>query len=271
MNRKFGYRPSNGNFNNVDVKPFSQSPIAQSVGGSTNGYIIPENLPCFDQLSLSSCTANAVAIGYAILQYLNDPGSVQYLSRLFLYYNSRMYISETNKDEGSYVHLVLEGLKKLGGCRETDWQYLEGQVYTQPNIISYKEANDNKIDNYYNISSTGQDRVNDIITAINANHPVIFGTSVAQSFINYNGYSDNAFDIPAEPIVGGHAITITGYRTNQYTGKKEFLIKNSWGLYYGTINPTNNRRGYVWVSSDYITWDETNDIFVMTKADNLLV
>lgn len=223
-------------------------------------HIIPEYTPISNQGAVGSCVGNAVADSFEILKGLEDRSKVEQVSRLFIYYNARVYTQETNKDAGSHIVHALDSMTKLGVCRESVWPYDPSKVLVQPTLEAYREGNDNTFAHFYQITSSGTERLNDIEAAIRANHPVIFGTRVGSEFQSFNG--DRVLTIPVDDI-GGHAMVITGVRTTS-DGKKEFYIRNSWGDHWGN-------GGHAWFSSDYITWDKTHELFVPTRMIDFLV
>ena len=225
---------------------------------SFDEYIIPEHTYISNQLTLSSCVANASCDALEILQGLRDPLNVKQLSRLFIYWNSRLAHQATGLDEGTYIHFAMKSLETLGVCEESTWEYKTDKVFAQPNILAYKEANDNMISAFYQITSFDQQRLNEIELAIRANHPVVFGTQVDKNFAaNILAPVTNK---PTSNIAGGHAMIITGVRRSP---NLQFYIRNSWG-------PTWGNNGHAWLSDEYIAWDETQDIFVGTIGVDLL-
>ncbi len=266
-----GYRQSTGN---IGVESFNAkiTQFSAMVSPQYDIHIIPEFTPISNQGLLNSCVGNAVADCFEILKGLEDPAQVQQISRLFLYYDARNYTGETNVDNGCYIHNALNSLTKLGACREIMWEYNINNVFVQPPLEAYREASDNTISSFFQITATGADRINQIELAIRANHPVIFGTRVSSEFQNYNNGTDKVFSIPTDDV-GGHAMIIVGVRTNA-AGQKEFYVRNSWGNTFGLqgVNAIGqSESGHCWVSADYMAWAQTNDIFVATRMPNLLV
>lgn len=259
-----GYRPSAIEINckKLSVKAATFEKMAADTNTT---HIIPEYTPISNQLSLSSCVGNACGDALELLKGIENPNKVEQISRLFIYYNARNIIRETDKDEGCYIHDALNSLKTLGTCRETIWKYDINEVFTKPSIESYREGNDNTITEFYQINSSSAQRLKDIEVALRANHPVIFGSQVGSEFVNYDAGRDGGnkvFGVPSDDV-GGHAILITGIRTNK-DNQKEFLIRNSWGPFFGV-------NGHCWFSADYITWNKTDDLFVPTRMPDFVL
>lgn len=217
---------------------------------------LKEFTPISNQLTLGSCVANATCDALEILQGYKDENSVKQLSRLFVYFNSRNYHKETKVDKGTYIRYAFSSLKKLGVCSESTWKYDTNKVFSQPNLQSYREGNDNKISNYYSITSTGDDRNQDICTAILNDHPVVFGTHVDSSFLENNRY---IYDTPSVSK-GAHAMIIVGYRKNP---ELEFKVRNSWGSGWGD-------NGHTWMTANYMKSSYSSDFWVPTLMPNLV-
>jgi len=267
-NFKSGYRPFTGTFQCDEFK-CGQVNLTKYASASSR-HIIPEFTPISNQLSSSSCVGNAVIDLLEILKGLENPNKVKQLSRLFTYWNARNYIGQTGVDAGCYIPHAVDSIYKIGVCQESTWQFSMNNVLKQPTIESFKEASDNRINQFYSIKTTGSQRILDIEAAIKANHPVVFGVQVGSEFLGYNG-SDKVFD-PPTTSVGGHAMIITGVRTND-AGKREFYIRNSWGSNWGMSEPETASlgKGHAWFSEAYIDTIYAGDCFVATLMPDLLV
>lgn len=80
--------------------------------------------PIVDQLTLGSCTANAIASGLREFLELNyDHGSLITLSRLWLYWQERNTEGTVNEDSGASIRDGMTVLQKLGCAPETDFPY----------------------------------------------------------------------------------------------------------------------------------------------------
>lgn len=244
------------------VETFVTGSNLHQMGSSTdpNLHMIKENTPISDQGPLNSCVANATADAFEIIKGLQNPNNVKQISRLFIYWNARLYDKSTDKDEGSIIMYAMDSLSQYGVCEETTWQYDPNKVFAQPNILAYKEGDDNtlKIDNFYKIRTMGGYRSQDIETAIRANHPVVFGTAINQDFANFNG-GDEAFQEPTN-YIGRHAMVVVGVRRNP---NLEFCIRNSWSTNWGNS-------GHAWLTAQYLESHYTEDIYVPTLMPDLL-
>ena len=206
--------------------------------------------PVEDQGHLGSCVANATVGSLEFLQIRNGL-PLNDLSRLFIYYNARLMHQDQDVDEGSYIRLAMGTLSSLGTCSESKWPYDVTKVFVRPSWGSYREAFVNKIGSYYRITD-GAGRDDQIVEALKAQHPVVFGTVVDQEFMNYKG---GVMPMPKSTRVnaGGHAMLICGFDRNRQC----WLVRNSWSKYWG-------EGGYCWIPWAYFDASPTNDLWVPT-------
>ena len=246
-------------YSNKDYLFSDAKPGFIKLAANANTFIINEKTSISNQSHSNSCVANATADALEILQGLNGT-TVDQMSRLFIYWNSRVYTSDTDKDEGTYIRNAFDSLTTLGTCREETWAFDLNKIYVQPNLFAYKEANDNKINAFYRINGTGTSRADMVEMAVLSSHPVVFGTAVSQAFCNF--YGEGIWSPPTS-IVGNHAMIITGVRNN-HRGR-EFLIRNSWGNWGDSEFP-----GHAWLSESYITSPLSDDFWVPTLMESLI-
>lgn len=205
--------------------------------------------PVEHQSAAGSCVGNGVVGALEFLQIRNGK-PYQDLSRLFVYYNSRLMHKSQEKDEGTYIHLAFGTLSSLGTCSEEKWPYDLTKLFIRPSWGSYREAYPNKIDSYYSIGGTGQTRIDFIKRALRAQHVVVFGMIVDQAYMNYTG---GRVDMPQKTRVnsGGHCQVIVGYDDNTQC----WIVRNSWGTGWGD-------KGYAYVPYAYLDASDANDFWV---------
>lgn len=267
--KRFGYKPSNGDYGDVEVKNFRQSLSLKqaAIVNSADRYVInTDKVPTKDQGSLSACAAFATTTALEIVKSNNYPASIfEPLSPLFTYYNARVVDKNVGIDDGSYIHNNFYSLQNLGTCSLSMWKTDPKRVFDTPSILAYKQANDNTLSTFRKIYSSDDDRLYDIEAAIRGDLPVVWGTAVSQKFAEYRG-DDIVFNPPSKAdTIGLHATVIVGVRNNG--GKKEFMLLNSWGNWGKTVN---GKPGFAWVSSDYILDSRSSDFFVGEAMTDLL-
>ena len=192
--------------------------------------------PVEDQLHLGSCAGQAVVGAYELLLNKLYPNKFVDLSRLFVYYNARLIENTIDEDTGVYLRDAIKALKQYGVCSEQQWPYIIENYKVTPNINSYDDARHRTIKEYRRITN-----LNQMLDAINADCPVVFGTHVYDSFENLN-MGDTVLPMPQETenILGAHAMCMVGYDRP----KRLLLARNSFG-----VNWCMN--GYCWIPFDY--------------------
>jgi C1A family cysteine protease len=210
-----------------------------------------------NQLNASSCAGNSTADSVEILNAVEGRPRVE-LSRLFVYNLARSMMDidqdgcgDINYDDGTYIRLAFSVLSKFGICEESDWPYdLRRNLYRLPSIIAMRRATGHRIHSYYRITAKGEERCDEIIKALRARHPVVFGTTIADDFSKLR--TEGPVSHPTKNLNGGHAMVCVGYLRG-----KGFIIKNSWGRTWGSD-------GFCIFTPDYMSWSKTRDIWVPT-------
>lgn len=207
--------------------------------------------PVENQQDIGSCVANAIVSDLEFLMIQQGTPYVD-LSRMFVYYNARLLLNETDKDDGSYVSLAMSTLKKEGVCPESTYPYDTDKVFMRPTWEAYREAYAHTLSDYYKIDGSGMQLHRDIWAALDSKHPVVFGTPVWASIQQVG--SDGMIPMPdASKSIGGHAMLIVGYDMNT----RRYIVRNSWGTGWGD-------RGYGYLSFDYLETAGANDFHVGT-------
>lgn len=209
--------------------------------------------PVEDQGHLGSCVGNSVVGALEFLQ-LRAGRQLNDLSRLFVYYNSRLMHHDQDKDSGTYIRLAFGTLSTLGTCSESIWPYDTSKVFVRPRLSAYRDGYANKIGSYYSIDSAGSQRVDDVKEALRAQHPVVFGMYVDNDYIRFYGPGTVPMPRKTRTGGGGHAQLIVGYDDNNAS----WLVRNSWGTAWGDA-------GYAWVPYDYVDASDGNDFWVATS------
>lgn len=275
---KFGYRPdptealdlTTGQKVDLLAKDFDfRTGLLPALVGATNGDVdLSKYTTDTHQGRASACAGNATADSVEVLTAVEEedrakaegrlPKPVPQLSRMFVYALARGLQDDDgdgqgdlNRDEGTYIRLCYEVLSRFGICEESAWQYDTSKVFVAPSIKAMRQAVGHRIHSYYRIKESGQDRLDEIVSALRARHPVVFGTQITKSFQDNNG--PEVVDKPTTATAGGHAMMIVGYQNGL------FKVKNSWGSGW-------RRRGFCFMTPEYIAWDATRDLWVPTKG-----
>lgn len=207
--------------------------------------------PVEDQGRLSSCVGNAVVSGLELLNIKVGRPHVD-LSRLFVYYNARLFHNAADKDEGTFIRLAMNTLEALGTCKEQSWPYMTSNVLLRPKWSCYSEAYGHKIGRYELISGTGDTRNDAIVDALSGGYPVVFGMDVDTGFQATGADGMVRFSGPG---LGGHAMLIVGADVT----KRLFTARNSWGQGWGDS-------GYCYIPFKALDDHDAGDFWVEYEA-----
>lgn len=216
--------------------------------------------PPYDQGNLGSCTANALCAAYQFLdKTMGTP------SRLFVYYNERDLIAnsdeDTNEDSGAYLSDGINCLIENGVCSEASWPYIESRFSTKPIPTCYVEAESHKIMKSYTIPNT----MKAMRLVLQSGRPFVTGITIYSSFESDSVAKTGLVpmpDIVNEFNLGGHAVLVCGYNDNikwyqnkivnnrlkQSTSSKQkgvWIVRNSWGVNWGA-------KGYFYLPYPYL-------------------
>lgn len=256
----FGYLHDPPKASDMSFSAVLRPKLTQVTGGDVDlrPYATPSN-----QYSAGSCVGNATADAFEIINAIAGHPPVQ-LSRLFIYTMARNMMDQDrdgrpdiDKDDGTFIRLAFDVVTNLGVCREDlpveqgGWPYDLTKLHRLPSLKAMRAATGHHIHSSYRISETGTARIERVIEALRANHPVVFGTDVGVEFQDISSMAP--MGPPTGEILGGHAMVIVGV-----TGQ-EFIVKNSWGTAWG-------EKGYWLMSPDYLTWGKTVDLWVPTMG-----
>jgi hypothetical protein len=173
------------------------------------------------------------------------------------YYARAASPGNTQVDSGTQIRCVFDAIRKLGYCPESAWPYDIDTFTFMPGAAAVRAAYDQR-SIYYRITSTGAQRITDICTAVAGDHAVVFGTPVSNSIFNADPTKPLGPPI-GEEIVGGHAMTVVGYKPGRVAGIVDFDIVNSWGEEWGD-------HGYFTMADTYLAWSETTDLWIAEIA-----
>jgi hypothetical protein len=216
-----------------------------------------------DQGSTSSCVAHAFVAALHIVEQRAGLAHIP-ASRLYVYYHARREEGRGSIvfDNGTYLRTCAEGLAKFGVPDERWWPFstFSLTVNKRPKYEAISEAHPRQGGKYARIYEYDADRSQAIKSALVAGHPVCFGTLVSKSFLDSRGGAYVELPRAADPIVGGHAMTIVGWETRDK--RTWYRVLNSWG-------PDWRDGGLCWMAEDYVTSVNTTDLHVIHGWERL--
>lgn len=239
-NEGMGWRPDLPDHRDHDYKVSLKSRLLGNLVLPDEIVIPDSQLPeVYDQRMTSSCVGNAIS---TMMTYVRK---VQNRSRLFIYYEARRLINETDRDEGCYIRDGIKVIANLGAPRETLWPFEEKNLFVDPNVRADKDAALRKIFNYSRLTTRAQFR-----QCLAEKHPFVIGFSVYDNFMSSITARTGVVGMPKGSMSGGHAITVIGYISNfkktQWAkdaiaaGFPEaelpddvYVCRNSWGKGWG--------------------------------------
>jgi C1A family cysteine protease len=207
-----------------------------------------------DQGNLGSCTGNAIA---GIVEYLCRRAKKNTdVSRLFIYYQERVYEGDVAYDNGAYIRDGIKAMNKIGVPTENLWPYNVNRFAYRPSQAAYVNANTRKAVGYQRCANFAA-----VKAALAQGYPVVIGFDVYESFESDAVAATGQMPYPnkaTEQLLGGHAVSLVGY--NDATGK--FIARNSWGTGWGD-------HGYFYMPYQVIQ-DTTmsDDFWIITSITN---
>jgi C1A family cysteine protease len=182
--------------------------------------------PCDNQGPAGTCGPNMMA---GELRYLQKKQGKPIImpSRLFTYWITEAREGTEGTDSGVQIRDLIKATNASGFCPEIDWAYDLAKIPIQPPAECFAEAMDSQLLDYQRVDSTN---LSAIISAL-VFGPVCMGFLVPQSFESDAVTRTGIMGMPGkhEPIVGGHAVLLSGVDRDANT----FLVRNSWGRDWG--------------------------------------
>lgn len=202
----------------------------------------------YDQGSLGSCTANAIAAAIAFDQRKLDIPQRFTPSRLFIYYNERALQGTVSADTGAPLREGMKAVNRAGVCPEdkpqeqANWPYTPSQFAIRPPASCFAAAQHVRALRYQRLRHAAP-----ILKGCLAEgYPFVFGITVYESFegsqVKQTGMV--SMPAPAEHVVGGHAVMAVGYDD----ARRLLIARNSWG-------PTWGDQGYFYLPYQYVFSD----------------
>lgn len=228
------------------------------IGAPTSGDV-PLG-PVLNQGDTSSCTGNSSALAIqARMPRMPDGSFAPLPSRLWLYYFARAKENDTAQDDGAQLADVFAAAAALGFPPESAWSFSEdlAKITAHPDYTAAFEAADQRlIKGAYRITTRGDQRVANVKAAIHLGHPVVWGTSLDEAFMDL-GPTD-VWPGLTGPSVGGHAMVL-----HRFDGDM-FWTRSSWGEDYAD-------GGSARITADAVASSAASDFWVVETAPKFSV
>jgi C1A family cysteine protease len=204
----------------------------------------------YDQLSLGSCTANAIAAAIQFDQMRQKFASPFTPSRLFIYYNERTREHTISSDSGASLRDGIKSIASQGACPEDLWPYLDdAQTFAKPPPkICYDVASQHRAVSYARVPRV----LAQFRGCLASGYPFTYGFSVYDSFMSNAVAATGVVPMPGpnEQLLGGHAVLAVGYDDV----RKMFISRNSWNASWGL-------GGYFLMPYEYVLDPNLSDDF----------
>lgn len=181
----------------------------------------------YSQLTLGSCTANAIVAVHQFLQRKEQAVMVFRPSRLFTYFNERDIEGTIDEDSGAMIRTGMQSVAQQGVCPETMWPYDIEKFRVRPPDSCYVCALDHQVVLYQRIPRV----LNQLKGCLADGYPFVFGITVYESYESSVVTATGQIPVPqsGEGCIGGHCLYAAGYDDN----KQRFVIRNSYSESWG--------------------------------------
>lgn len=146
------------------------------------------------------------------------------LSRLFVYYNTRVAEGTVDEDSGGTIREAIKAVATFGVCYEKTWPYSETAWIKKPTPACYKEALPFELKGYYRAQTKAE-----MLNGLAQGHPIAFGMRLYEGFETVGKDGMVPMPKPGEPVIGKHALLMVGYDLDG----RYFIVRNSWGKEWG--------------------------------------
>jgi C1A family cysteine protease len=190
----------------------------------------------YDQGSVGSCTAQALAGAVAYLSARVPDARMETPSRLLLYIQERIREGTSDSDAGAMLGDGVQTLLDTGWAPESLWPYDEANVLRMP----YDGFTGDACAKRRLIDVEALDWLASSVQWELANgFAVVAGLRVYDG-LNHVG-ADGVIPDPSGPSIGGHAVAVVGYDRDA----ARYRLRNSWGESWGD-------HGHGWISEAYL-------------------
>jgi C1A family cysteine protease len=240
LNKGLGWIPDVPDFRDKKFNLLNLGPAGEKVVSAVLPSAVDLRPQCpaiEDQGELGSCTAQALVGCLEFLEMKRGETFTDY-SRLFLYYNERVYIHTELEDSGAIIRDGIKTLRRRGICTEEEWPYNVDMFMSKPTQDCYTNAKQHKTVLYQRLNTLEQMRA-----CLTAGYPFVFGFAVYDSFISPAVEENGDVPMPRETenMLGGHAVMVVGFDD----GRNRFICRNSWGTEWGD-------KGYFYMPYAYL-------------------
>ncbi|MBK9337885.1 MAG: C1 family peptidase [Lewinellaceae bacterium] len=227
----------------VSDKRYSQLPLLPTYSGAKYNEIpVRVNLKKYcpvpgDQRQTGSCVGWAVGYGiftiqWAILNNTTDQARITQEANSAAFIYNQVRRSQTDCTDGAYLEDALTLLKEQGDCLEKTFNYERYSCLDRPGSDEVTEALGYRAQDFAAVFALDEDpkaKVGKACKILATKTPIVVGIGVTKSF--FEVLPGAVFWNPedAEPIVGYHALVVTGYNSVE----KYFDLLNSFGPSWG--------------------------------------
>lgn len=217
----------------------------------------------FNQGSTGSCTGfSSSAMIYIMVKRMQElvgkMDEVSLFSPLWIYWFARLHagIAYTKEDGGANLRNVMKTLNKEGAIEEKYWSFSRHYPLEEPDSIA-KQASAFKIYKYMRIP-LGEENTIQLVKDILSKEclPILLGIyiySEQQAYAHWNGKFREVRNKNKAKCIGGHAVCVTGYVTDEDTGECYLEFINSWSESWGDAG-----YGYIpikWLNDSFYVMD----------------
>jgi C1A family cysteine protease len=230
-----------------------QVPFVRKLFLASQGDIGPKRPRVEDQQWVGSCVGNSTSSAFEFVA-IKAGLPVEEMSRLFIYFATRVWIEKTppSEDSGCQIRDAMKALAMFGCCHEKTWPYIPDKYSAAPTPAAITEAKRHLITQYWRCPSLRAVKV-----SILQGYPVVFGFTCFESLESDATTKTGIVPYPAagEGSIGGHAVLATGF--NDVTQLVKF--ENSWGPDWGD-------KGFGYLPYKYFTNGYANDCWTIRMA-----
>ena len=153
----------------------------------------------YNQGGLDSCTSNVLCSAYGLelmRQSMESNNTFKFFdsSRLFLYYNSRLYDKTTDQNVSVSFRDVFKAMKKYGVCTEALWPYDEQKFSQKPLTSCYQDGLGNSIANYARLDHD----IHQFRACLKAGYPFTVGFEIYSSFWKLENNTSGLMPMPTK-------------------------------------------------------------------------